>query len=171
MAAHRRCNGCHRAQNPPYTGIKRFSRCGDCHRPFQEGYYLADPDQALFVSVGTGGLLEEGDALESYFIEEYEDLDFVLEGKDEADLKVHADFQVVEVFDKLLPAGRELKLYKGTCLLTILFEKEEILRITIHSKTISSRKAEAAIKEIVHYLKEEALIASLSAFSKSFDGV
>ncbi len=112
------------------------------------------------------GQFLDSDQVERFFKEKYEDDDVELCQENEAIIKATYAFQITEVFDDLIPTSSKVILCQGTCEIKVVYEDEEVLKHTLHSKVVSGKNRKEAHRIITDYLKKAAYQESAKALDE-----
>jgi hypothetical protein len=131
-----------------------------------EEVYFSGDGLKLSLSIAAKGQFLDSDEVERFFKEKYEDDDIELSQESEAIIEATYVFQIAEVFDDLIPTSSKVILCRGTCEIKIVYEDEEILKHTLHSKVISGKDRKEAHQIITDYLKKSAYQESVKALDE-----
>jgi len=102
-------------------------------------------------------LISDESSLIASLGEAFSEGDFILCDEETAELQTVLEFRFIEVADGLLPARSGMRLFEGSCTVTVFEKGREVSVATIRSKVTCGGDPRAIHEKIAAFLAEEAV--------------
>ncbi|MHC4660824.1 MAG: hypothetical protein ACYS8W_03985 [Planctomycetota bacterium] len=143
----------------------------DCHSSKPEPVFLLADSKKLYYSTSIEGVSPDNAGFIDEFLKlGFEDLEFKLSQEQEAEFRVRFDFKVRETSDSLVPPESEIKLFYGTCRISVTRPERTVFEVEIKSSVNSSKDPKEVSKLIINTLMQRAYYRVTKALDKELSG-
>ena len=160
---HRRCQDCHRDDNPAYPQARKLTKCADCHAPTPDILVSFGQDRALGVAVSIRGAARGAPPFNTREMvrEEFEAAGLEVGRPGNGNTLIKMELALYERTDPLVKPRSGETLLQGTCRLSMTHDGKPALDKTIQSRVLRGDDRIGAEDEIVSYLVQTACLVCL----------